>query len=231
MIIAGLQKLTLLDYPDKTACTIFISGCNFKCPYCYNISLIKSDEQSSSNISEREIFDFLKTRKGKLDAVCISGGEPTMFEEIVGFAGEIKEMGFQVKIDTNGSNPDMLRKLIKSGNVDYVAMDIKNTPEKYPVTIGVPDYDISPIKESISYLLSHVVSYEFRTTVVKDFHTKDDLLLMANIIKGTDKYFLQGFDGLKETLATNLNAYSETEMKELCRCVREILPCTELRGI
>ncbi|MCL2627271.1 MAG: anaerobic ribonucleoside-triphosphate reductase activating protein [Oscillospiraceae bacterium] len=231
MNLAGLQKLTLLDYPDKTACSIFIAGCNFLCPYCHNPRFIAETHEDVVPIGEDVFFAFLQSRQGLIDGVCISGGEPLMFDEIFAFAAKIKELGFLVKIDTNGGYPGRLKKLVASGSVDYVAMDIKNTLEKYPETIGMPDYDTAAVKESVEYLLSDVVSYEFRTTVLCGFHTKDDLCEIARMIKEAGKYYLQGFDGSKETLCDNLTAYSEAELRELCTCVREILPCTELRGM
>jgi len=230
MKLAGLQKLTLLDYPEKTACTVFIAGCNFACPYCYNVSLIKSNHKDIQTIGEDEFFSFLQNRRGLLDGVCISGGEPLMYGELNNFTAKIKEMGLLVKIDTNGCYPDLLKKIVKSGNVDYVAMDIKNSLEKYPETTGIPDYDTTPVMESVKYLLSGTVSYEFRTTVVRDFHTKEDMLTIANSIIGADRFYLQSFDNSKEALCKNLTAYNETEMKELCKSINEILPCAELRG-
>jgi len=231
MIIAGLQKLTLLDYPEKTACTVFIAGCNFACPYCYNVTLIDKNNKDITPLATDDFFEFLKPKKGLLDAVCISGGEPGVHGQLIDFAGKIKDMGFLVKIDTNGSNPQLHKNLINSGNVDYIAMDIKNTLEKYPETIGIPGYDTTPVEESIKLLMSCDVPYEFRTTVVRDFHTKDDVCNIARMINGAEKYFLQSFDSTKEALCENLTAYTVTQLKEILESVKEILLCAELRGI
>jgi len=231
MKIAGLQKLTLLDYPDKTACTVFIAGCNFACPYCYNVTLIDKNNKDITPLATDDFFEFLKQKKGLLDGVCISGGEPAVHEQLIDFAGRIKDMGFLVKIDTNGSNPQLLKKLINSGNVDYIAMDIKNTLEKYAETIGIPGYDATPVEESIKLLISCDMSYEFRTTIVRELHTKEDLCNIARMITGADKYFLQSFDSTKEALCENLSAYTVQELQELCDSVKDILPFTELRGI
>ena len=230
MVFGGIQKLTLLDYPDKTACTLFAIGCDFRCPFCHNASLL-STAKSRQKVSGKEIFDFLKMREGLLDGVCISGGEPLLHDDIGAFISEIKELGYLVKLDTNGSRPGKLEKLISSGAVDYIAMDIKNAPEKYAVTIGVPGYDISPVEESITLLLSCNVPYEFRTTVVSDFHTGDDLLAIASWIAGAKKYTLQKFTDSGEVLQSGLTAYSDEEMRQLLQSVKKIIPAAELRGV
>ena len=230
MVFGGIRKLTLLDYPDRTACTLFTIGCNFACPFCQNTSLIRptGDEQT---ISASEVLDFLKTRQGLLDGVCISGGEPLIHENLDDFIDKVKALGFYVKLDTNGSYPKRLKELAESSRLDYVAMDIKNTPEKYPQTIGLPDYDVSPIEESIAFLCSGTIPYEFRTTVVRSFHTQDDLLTIARWISGTDKYFLQGFIDSGEILQSGLTAYSKAEMQSLLESVKKELPVAELRGV
>ena len=228
---AGVQKLTLLDYPDKTACTLFTVGCNFACPFCQNPSLIAFAGGADSILPHEYIFDFLESRKGLLDGVCLSGGEPLANEGLFEFTRKVKEMGFLVKLDTNGSYPDRLKALAESGNIDYVAMDIKNTPEKYPETIGVSGYNAAVILKSIEYLLSGKVPYEFRTTVVRDFHTADDLLSIARLILGTEKYYLQNFENPERALRAGLCAYSDKEIREICELVREVLPCTRLRSV
>jgi len=230
MVFGGIQKLTLLDYPDKTACTLFTVGCNFACPFCQNASLIcPTGEEQTFDASE--ILDFLKTRQGLLDGVCLSGGEPLINENLDAFIDEVKALGFYVKLDTNGSYPQRLKELALSSRLDYVAMDIKNTPEKYPQTIGLPDYDVSPIEESIAYLCSGAIPYEFRTTVVRSFHTQQDLLTIARWISGAEKYFLQGFVDSGEILQSGLTAYSKAEMQSLLDSVKKELPVAELRGV
>jgi len=230
MVFGGIQKLTLLDYPDRTACTLFTIGCNFRCPFCQNVSLIRPTGEGQT-FGASEILDFLKTRQGLLDGVCISGGEPLILEDLGAFIDKVKSLGFYVKLDTNGSYPRRLKNLAESGRLDYVAMDIKNTPEKYPQTIGLPEYDVSPIEESIAFLCSGAIPYEFRTTVVRRFHTQDDLLTIARWISGADKYFLQGFVDSGEVLQSGLTAYSKAEMQRLLNSVKKELPVTELRGV
>jgi len=229
MVIGGIQKLTLLDFPEKTACTIFTAGCNFACPYCQNASLV-CPPAGMQTIGIAEIFGFLNKRKGLIDGVCISGGEPLMHSGLDDFISEVKALGFLVKIDTNGSYPEILKKLVSSGNIDYVAMDIKNTPEKYANTIGLDEYDLSAVKESISFLCSGAVPYEFRTTVVREFHTAGDLKSIARWITGAQKYYLQGFVDTGDILKSGHSGYSKQEMQDLVCKLRKILPCTELRG-
>ena len=241
MVFGGFQKLTLLDYPEKTACTLFTIGCNYACPFCQNASLIsdpdgiavreKHGDSAGDSYADSVVLGFLKTRKGLLDGVCISGGEPLIRDDLEGFINDVKALGFSVKLDTNGSYPQKLEKLIKSGKIDYVAMDIKNSPEKYAMTVGLPEYDIAPINESIDLLLSGTVDYEFRTTVVREFHTADDLISVARRISGAKKYFLQKFMKSENVLKKSLTGYSDDEMHKLLSEVTKILPLTELRGV
>ena len=232
MVFGGIQKVTLLDYPGKTACTVFTIGCDFACPFCQNASLINVNKKNEiQTLKEDDVLNFLKTRSGLLDGVCISGGEPLLQEGLELFIDKVKELGFLVKIDTNGSNTEKLLALIESGNIDYVAMDIKNSPEKYAQTIGLPWYDITLIDESISILLSDKVPYEFRTTVVKEFHTPEDLNLIAQWISGADKYYLQMFIDSDNVKQKGFNSYSGAEMKQFVREIKKVLPSTELRGV
>ena len=234
MFFGGILKLTLLDYPDKTACTLFTAGCNFGCPFCQNASLAVWDEKSpqdAQSIDASEVLEFLKSRQSLLDGVCISGGEPLLHDELDGFIGEVKAMGFLVKLDTNGSHPKKLEKLIRSGAIDYVAMDIKNTPEKYAQTIGLPEYDVAPVEESMTLLRSGTLPYEFRTTVVRELHTVDDLLIIARWISGAKKYFLQSFVDSGGVLKKGLHSYTEEEMRQFHSKIEKILPSVELRGI
>jgi pyruvate formate lyase activating enzyme len=193
MTIGGLQKTTLIDYPGKVACTVFLVGCNFRCPFCYAIDLVLPERiEKTTKISEKEFFSFLSERKGLLEGVVICGGEPTLNANLVEFITEIKALGFLVKLDTNGSNPVMLRELIAGGLIDYVAMDIKTCKEKYTSAVGV-DVDISKIQESIDMLKEGKVDYEFRTTVVPDFHSKEDIVALAKWIGPAKRYYLQNF--------------------------------------
>ena len=227
MHIAGLQKLSLLDFPDKVACTIFSAGCNFRCPYCHNASLLVDQ----TRYSEEDILAFLQKRKHLLDGVCVTGGEPLMWRDIDAFLAQIKALGLAVKLDTNGSYPARLRELIDAHLVDYVAMDIKNAPAHYPQTIGLPGYDIAPILESIDYLLTAPVPYEFRTTVVREFHTQDRLLDLARRICGAQRYYLQSFEDSGDVLCPGLTAYTPAEMNVFLQSILPLLPTAELRGI
>jgi len=193
MNINGIQKLTLIDYPGKVACTLFTGGCNFRCPFCHNAGLVINPD-ASEIISEDEILSFLKKRVNLLDGVCITGGEPLMQKDITRFAGEIKKLGFAVKIDTNGSFPERLKELVESKNIDYVAMDIKNAPSKYASTVGKEDCFLPAIQKSVEYLKSGVIDFEFRTTAVRQFHNARDFLEMGEWIQGSHtKWYLQNF--------------------------------------
>ena len=230
MIFGGIQKLTLLDYPDKAACTLFTAGCNFSCPFCQNAPLISPiDKDETKSVSE--ILEFLKARQGLLDGVCISGGEPLLQNDLEAFIDEVKALGFLVKLDTNGSYPGKLEKLISSGAIDYVAMDIKNTPKKYAQTIGLPGYDVSPVKESVDLLRKGLVPYEFRTTVVREFHTESDLLSIASWLSGAGRYYLQQFINSDRVLQSGLNSYSDNEMRQLLCSIVKTMPNAELRGV
>ena len=245
MEFGGIQKLTLLDYPEKTACTLFTIGCNFRCPFCHNTMFLEPyvcrDDSLPISYDETEILSFLKTRQGLLDGVCISGGEPLMQNGLDSFIRKVKELGFLVKLDTNGNYPQKLAELINSGNVDYVAMDIKNALEKYGKTVGVAKCDIAPFTESVGILHSSPIDYEFRTTVVRDFHTVDDLKSIARWIAKTarmsknsdrqEKYFLQGFIDSEGVLQKGLSGYTAEEMQQLLDEVKKVLPTAELRGI
>lgn len=230
MKICGFQKMTTLDFPGKIACTVFTGGCNFRCPFCHN-ALLVTDIDDSAVFSEEEILSYLYKRKGILDGVCITGGEPLLQKDISDFIAKVKETGMLVKVDTNGSCPEKLRELVCSGLVDYVAMDIKNSKEKYPLTVDIPDYDLRKIEESVDFLLSGAVDYEFRTTVVKEFHTADDITDIAKWIAGAKRYFLQGFVDSGNLIGSNLSAVTPQEMVEFCARAQKSVPNTVLRGV
>ena len=185
MIIKGFQKLTLLDFPGKTACTVFTGGCNFKCPFCHNALLVT--EMDEDEFTEEEIFAHLKKRRNVLDGVAVTGGEPLLQKDIERFLYEIKELGYSVKLDTNGSFPEKLKGILELGLVDYVAMDIKNSKELYSETTGVKNFDLKPVEESVELLKNGVVDYEFRTTVTGNFHTLESMEELAQWIQGTPK--------------------------------------------
>ena len=233
MKINGLQKLTLLDYPGHVACTVFLSGCNWRCPFCHNASLAVGS--AGDVMEEDEFFAFLSGRRRILDGVAITGGEPLLRPDIAGFAAKIKELGFKVKLDTNGTRPDRLREMIDSGVVDYVAMDIKNSPGKYPVTTGsaVNDAagDLALVKESAAILMSGVVEYEFRTTVVHELHEKDDFIKIGEWLRGAEKYFLQQFRDSGEIISPGLTSPTAEEMAAFADAVRPYIPSVFLRGV
>ncbi|MBO5556031.1 MAG: anaerobic ribonucleoside-triphosphate reductase activating protein [Oscillospiraceae bacterium] len=231
MRIAGLQKLTLLDYPGKVACTVFTGGCNFRCPFCHNSSLVLP-ERVPEDSSEEEVLAFLKKRQGILDGVAITGGEPLLHKDMGAFLEKVRALGFLVKLDTNGSFPDRLQELVQAGLVDRVAMDIKNAPGLYARTAGVPLLDLAPIERSKEFLLEGRVEYEFRTTVVKGLHTRESLLEAARWIEGAGEYYLQQFKDSGDVLdLEGLGAFSDEEMHALRDAVAEILPCVQLRGV
>lgn len=229
MEFCGLQKLTLLDYPGRVACTLFTGGCNFRCPFCHNGGLVTCAAQPL--YSEDEILKFLSSRKGILDGVCVTGGEPLLQKDLDSFLAKVKEMGFSVKLDTNGSFPHLLRPLVEQGLVDYVAMDVKNRPEKYAATVGVPGFEIAPIRESISYIMEGRIPYEFRTTVVRQLHTPEDIAALTQWIRGAEKYALQSFVDSGAVLTEGLSAWDKETVYRMAEIAREAVPNTEVRGI
>lgn len=230
MKICGFQKMTMLDYPGKVACTVFTGGCNFRCPFCHN-ALLVTEIDDENVFDEEEIISYLYKRKGIIDGVCITGGEPLLQKDITEFLQKVKATGLPVKLDTNGSYPQKLRELVEKGLVDYVAMDIKNSREKYAETIGLSDYDLSKVEESVEFLLSGAVDYEFRTTVVREFHTQEDILNIASWISDAKRYFLQGFVDSGNLIGSGMSALRPQEMVEICTKAQEIVPNTVLRGV
>lgn len=230
--IGGLQKTTLLDYPGYVAATIFTSGCNFKCPYCHNRDLVFVPEDYSF-FDPKEVLAFLEKRKGILDGVCISGGEPLMHENLIDLLKEIKKLGYRIKLDTNGNMPERLKKVCETGLIDYVAMDIKNSPDKYASTVGLNQdvFQLENIKNSISYLLTGDIDYEFRTTIVKEFHEVEDIVEIARWIRGAKHYYLQAFEDSGNVIQQGFSSYSYQELQEILAQVQTIVPNTELRGV
>ncbi len=227
MTINGLLKLTLLDFPGKCACTVFFCGCNFRCPFCHNATLVRGEGES---ISEEEFFSFLKKREGILDGVCITGGEPTLQKGLRDFIKRIKDMGFAVKLDTNGARPDVLGSLLSEGLLDYVAMDIKSSPEGYERAAGCK-IDTDKIRESVSLLIGGNTDYEFRTTVATGAVTLADMEGIGSLIKGAKRYFLQGFVDSGDLIGEGVGGYSKEEMEEMRRAVLPFVPTAELRGV
>ena len=231
MNIQGLQKLSLLDYPGKICCTVFTGGCNLRCPFCHNASLVIPDKLDMGCISVDTVLTFLKKRQKVLDAVCITGGEPLLEKGLEGFIKQAKDMGYLIKLDTNGTFPQRLKALAKKGLLDYVAMDIKNSLSKYSETVGISDFDTTDVEESVRYLLTGSVDYEFRTTVVREFHDKNDLIEIAKWLMGAKKYFLQNFVDSGDLIEKGLTACSKDEMIELKEAVSAYLPDVKLRGL
>ena len=231
MQIAGLQKLTLLDYPGRVACTVFTPGCNFRCPFCHNAPLVLP-ERLGCDTTEEEVLAFLKKRAGILDGVAITGGEPLLHKDIGAFLEKLRALGFKIKLDTNGSFPELLISLVRGGLVDRVAMDVKNAPELYGKTVGLERFDLAPVERSKDFLLSGEVEYEFRTTVVKGLHTKESLIGAARWIEGAREYYLQQFKDSGDVIALEgLGAFDEKEMHALADAVRPIVPTVEVRGV
>lgn len=229
MIISGIQKLTALDFPDRLACTVFSPGCNMRCPFCHNASLVLSP--SDGQISEDELFSLLKTRRGILDGVCFTGGEPLLQKGIDGVMRRVKELGFLVKLDTNGTMPDRLAALTEEGLVDFVAMDVKNSPEKYPLTCGLPSFDMGSVTASRDILLSGKTDYEFRTTVVNELHTLDDILGAAKWIEGAKRWFLQCFKDSGDIIGSGLTPPEASLLEEMKRVAVPFVEVVEIRGI
>ena len=229
MLIKGLQKLTLLDYPTKTACTIFTGGCNFRCPFCHNASLVL-DVNEGEKYETDEVLSFLKKRQGLLDGVCVTGGEPLLQKDIKEFLKAIKEMGYAIKLDTNGYSPEKLMEIAEEGLIDYVAMDIKNCKEKYSETAGI-DIDISKIEKSVDFLMASGIDYEFRTTVVKEYHTLSDIERIAQWISGAKRYYLQNFVDSGDLIKDGLSAVDKETLDSMKNVCLWHIKNTETRGV
>jgi len=228
--IQGFQKTTLLDYPKHVAATVFFGGCNFRCPFCHNGDLVLSPNTTAA-FSPDEIFSYLDKRKNILDGVCITGGEPTLQKDLSSFLSRIKQLGLSVKLDTNGYQPGVLKDLCGQGLVDYVAMDIKGSPEKYATICGLSQMDFSRIQESVSFLLSESVAYEFRTTVTKEFHTREDFISISNFIAGAKAYYLQGYQESPQVISPGFHAYTLEELREFQNLLQITIPLVEIRGV
>ncbi|MBQ4510257.1 MAG: anaerobic ribonucleoside-triphosphate reductase activating protein [Clostridia bacterium] len=227
MLIGGFQKMTMLDYPGKVAATIFTYGCNFRCPFCHNATLVIDEAQL---FSEDEILSYLNKRKGILDGVCITGGEPLLQHDIFDFIEKVRETGLLIKLDTNGSYPDKLKEAIDRGLVDYVAMDIKTSEENYS-RIADTNVKIEDIKKSVRILLENKVDYEFRTTVVRELHTKEDFEKISVWIKGAKRYFLQCFKDSENLIGNNLSAYTPLELEGFSEVLKNNINEVNIRGI
>lgn len=230
MKISGFNKTTLLDYPGKVAATIFLAGCNFRCPFCHNSSLVLHPAMQPE-YSQEELLKFLVKRKGILDGVCISGGEPTLAGELADFLRKIKDIGYEIKLDTNGSRPDVIKSLAENKLVDKIAMDIKACPGNYSALTGLSRPDMDAIRESVDFLLEGKVDYEFRTTVVKELHTEEDFREIGLWLKGARAYYLQAYRDSEEVLQPGFCSYTREELESFRALLLETIPLVEIRGI
>ncbi|MBQ9926701.1 MAG: anaerobic ribonucleoside-triphosphate reductase activating protein [Lachnospiraceae bacterium] len=246
MLLVGLNKTTLLDYPGRVAATIFTGGCNFRCPFCHNGDLVLRPS-AQNTYSEEEVLSFLRKRKNVLKGVCISGGEPTLQEDLPDFIRKIRKIGYDVKLDTNGYRPEVLEHFLQDGLIDYVAMDIKNCKEKYGLTVGVDGFALRNIEESVNILLRADIPYEFRTTVVKELHGFEDIVKISEWIAGCQRYFLQQYRESEQEIrgiqaeemchsreGEKFHAYEKQEMKALVQRIKDLPYVTgevSLRGI
>ena len=229
MNIQGLQKMTLLDFPGRVACTVFLGGCDFRCPFCHNGELL--DGTAETLMTDEELLTFLKTRQGLLDGVAFTGGEPTLRPELPELMAKVRALGFAVKLDTNGNHPDALRRILGEGLVDYVAMDVKNSPRRYGETIAIPDFDVSNIEKSLTVLKMSGVDYELRTTVVKEFHDEASFRDIGPWIAGAKRYFLQCFTDRDTVPQQGLHAPEKEELERFADIVRPYVQEVALRGI
>ncbi len=227
MNIVGYEKLTLVDYPEKVACILFLKGCNFLCPFCHNKELVLPSNEESIPFSE--ILDFLKSRVGKLDAVVISGGEPTLDPDLVYIITEIKKLGYLVKLDTNGSNPEILQYLIDNKLIDYCAMDIKNSPEKYNLTAGAK-VDLSAIEKSVRILENDTIPYEFRMTTIEEFHEDSDIPKIGEFLKGAKTFYFQKYVDSENCIVGGFHPVSEKKIREWQTILSNYINDVNLRG-
>lgn len=227
--ISGIQKLTLLDYPEHTACTLFVPYCNFRCPFCHNSELLSEGVEF---YDEAEIFAFLKKRRGVLEGVCITGGEPTLYTDLDRFAHKIKELGYKIKLDTNGFKPDAIKALLDEKLVDYIAMDVKNSPDRYAETVGLDPlrFDITPIEQSIELIMNSGIDFEFRTTVAVELFDEASIDGAARMIIGASKYFLQYFVMRDTVPSKTLTPPSESTMERYLEVARRYVPDARIRG-
>ena len=229
MKIHGLQKMTLLDYPGHVACTVFFGGCDMRCPFCHNAELL--DGSAPPVMDDAELIAFLKKRQGLLDGVAITGGEPLLQKDLPDTIARIRELGYPVKLDTNGTHPARLRLLLQNGLVQYAAMDIKNSPERYAETAGLENFDLAPVRESVAILLEGKTDYEFRTTVVAELHDDDSFRKIGPWIRGAKHYYLQKFTDRESVLSAGLHAPKEEELCRWAEMMKGYVEKVELRGV
>ena len=229
MKILGLEKMSLVDFDGYVSATLFTGGCNFKCGFCHNSPLV-SHYNNLPEIPREEVLAYLKKRQGILDGVCVSGGEPTLNKDLPQFIEKIKNLGYKVKLDTNGTNPDMVKLLFDAGLVDYFAMDIKNDKQSYAKIIGFDEFDTINVEKTIEFFLSNPVDYEFRTTLVKQFHNKENIINIGEWIKGANKYFLQKFKENPNCIEQGFSPIDEQEAIEFKSILEKSIKNVKLRG-
>lgn len=227
MKLGGFMKMTLLDFPGRVACTVFTLGCNWRCPFCHNAGLATGHGDA---IDEEELFAFLKKRQGILDGVAITGGEPTLWQDLGTFIEKIRALGYAVKLDTNGTNPEMLRRLCQDGLLDMVAMDIKNAPQRYAKTCGVQDCSFEKIRQSAEFLMEGKVPFEFRTTVVRGLHDEEAFRKIGEWLRGPWAYYLQVFQDSGELMQSGMQGFEKAQMQRFLEAVKPYLPRAEIRG-
>lgn len=228
--ICGLNKTSLLDYPEHVAATIFTGGCNMRCPFCHNGDLVLHPGEGEI-YPEDEVLAFLRKRQGILSGVCITGGEPTLWFDLPVFIGRIKELGYKVKLDTNGTNPDMLAQLIEDERIDYIAMDIKTSPKQYGKVCGNEHLDIEMINKSVAVIMEGKIPYEFRTTVVRQLHDREDFCRIAEWVGGAQAYYLQSYKDADQVLQKGYSAYNREELLEFVNILKKTVKKVELRGV
>lgn len=230
MKICGLNKTTLLDYPGKVAATVFLGGCNYRCPFCHNSSLLCPNNETPA-LSQEEVLTFLEKRRRILDGVCITGGEPTLSAQLPDFLRQIHSLGLSIKLDSNGTHPEVIKALAESGLIDAVAMDIKASPENYPASAGVSEPLLDKIEESVRFLMSGSLPYEFRTTVVKQLHTEQDFISIGKWLAKARAYYLQAYKESPEVLKPGFSSYTRHELERFRDILRKTIPIVEIRGI
>ena len=228
--IYGLQKLSLLDYPGKMACTIFTGGCNFRCPFCHNKSLVFLNP-NEQEISSDEVLSYLEERKNVLDGICVTGGEPLLHGGLKDFLRQVRQTNLKIKLDTNGSNLEKLKELVDEGLIDYVAMDIKNSKVLYPQTVGIPEFKFDEVEKSIKYLLEDHIDYEFRTTLVKEFHESTNFDDLGKMIQGCKHYYLQQFEDHGTCIEQGLSALPKERVVKIKEIMQKYCGDVQIRGI
>lgn len=229
MQICGYEKFSMVDYDEKIACTVFTNGCNLRCPFCQNGPLVV-DSSLNEPIDEQEVFDYLIKRKGLVDAVCVSGGEPTLQPDLVEFIKKVKELGYLVKLDTNGMRPEVIKDLLDKGLLDYIAMDIKNDPERYPETVGIKNINFDKIKESINLIMNSGIDYEFRTTMMSELHGEKEIEGIGELIKGAKKYYIQHYKDSENCIAHGFTDIPYDKIESYKKILEKYVDFVGVRG-